>query len=259
MRRTPRLGALAAVGMSLLTACESGLPTDTSPDFRPAAAIVSDDDTVEPQHFKVCKVGTAADFTFTINQGAQTAFSLSSGACASIHQNGGWPPDTVTVTETASSTTQLDSIVVSHYLGGGPILITTAVITGTNTVSGRIEFEEGYVATFYNTPIETPPGGQGCTPGYWKNHRSAWPVSGGLDFDATFGVNLFSPDITLGTAIALGGGGVNKLARHGTAAYLNSLASGVSYAYTTAEVLALIQAGESDALADANEAGCPLN
>lgn len=256
MKRPQYQGALIAVGLAFLAACDTGLPTDTSQAFSPFAAILSSNNTVEPQHFKVCKVGTSADFTFTINQGASTGFSLAAGECLSIHQNGGWPPDTVTVTETAQAGVQLDSIVLGHYLGGGPVLVTSTTLTGTSTASGRIEFEEGYVATFYNRVIETP-GGEGCTPGYWKNHLSNWPVSPNLDFDATFGVSLFSPNITLGTAITLGGGGVNKLARHGTAAYLNSFA--VNSPYTTAQVIAYVQAGNADVLAAANELGCPLN
>jgi thrombospondin type 3 repeat protein len=106
------------------------------------------------------------------------------------------------------------------------------------------------------------PSGEGCTPGYWKNHLSSWAATGyspSADFDATFGVNLFSPNITLRTAINLGGGGVNKLARHGTAALLSAAHPGVNYPYTVAQVIAAVQAGDSDTLAAFNELGCSLN
>lgn len=107
-----------------------------------------------------------------------------------------------------------------------------------------------------------PTGGEGCTPGYWKNHLDEWAPTGyspSDDFDTTFGVDLFNPDITLGQAINANGGGVNKLARHGTAALLSAAHPSVNYPFTVAEVIALVQAGDADALAAANQLGCPLD
>lgn len=123
----------------------------------------------------------------------------------------------------------------------------------------------------------TPPAGddQGCTPGYWRNHADRWVgVAPTDDFDTTFGVDLFDPDVTLGWAIWASGGGNNAFARHATAALLNAyaeeLGSGgqfVNYPYTVAEVIQMVQ----DAVADetieatkdlfeaANELGCPLS
>lgn len=102
-------------------------------------------------------------------------------------------------------------------------------------------------------------GDEGCTPGYWKNHLESWesfyPAD---DFDTTFGVDLFDPDITLQEALKAKGGGANRLARHGTAALLSAAHSGVGYPYTVDEVIALVQAGDADALVSANELGCPL-
>lgn len=119
---------------------------------------------------------------------------------------------------------------------------------------------EGHFVCVTPTPTPPPPG-QGCTPGFWKNHLALWPApyTPGTDFDTTFGTNYFTPDITLRTALNLGGGGVNKLARHGTAALLNA-ASGINYPYTVAQVIALVQGGvgNADTLAAANELGCPL-
>jgi len=109
--------------------------------------------------------------------------------------------------------------------------------------------------------VTCPPPGEGCTPGFWKNHTELWAALGYNttdDFDTTFGVNFFSPDISLETAINLGGGGNNRLARHGVAALL-SAASGINYPFTVAEVIALVQAGDANSLAAANELGCPLD
>lgn len=104
-------------------------------------------------------------------------------------------------------------------------------------------------------------GGEGCTPGYWKNHLEDWALTGyspADDFDTTFGVGLFNPDITLGQAVRARGGGVNKLARHGTAALLSAAHPDVDYPYTVAEVIALVQSGDVDPLVFANELGCDV-
>lgn len=156
----PGLWALLGLGLVTMGACDGAAPTDPAQSLSPLAAIVSSDDTVEPSEFKVCKVGSDASFTFSVNGGPDTGFDLADGACSSIHQYAGWPPDQVSVTETAQSGFQLDSIVLTHFLGGGPITVTTSTLTGTNTAAGQIEFEEGYVATFYNTPVPTPATGR---------------------------------------------------------------------------------------------------
>lgn len=112
------------------------------------------------------------------------------------------------------------------------------------------------------TPTPTPLVRQGCTPGFWKNHLSAWGPTGfspSDDFDTTFGVDLFDPDITLEQALNLGGGGVGKLARHGTAALLSALHPDVAYPLTVAQVIAAVQAGDVDLLVAFNELGCPIN
>ncbi len=104
-------------------------------------------------------------------------------------------------------------------------------------------------------------GGEGCTPGYWKQsqHFGNWEgYTQNQDFDSVFGVNLFNPSITLLQALQRRGGGVNRLARHGAAALLSASSSGVFYPYTVAEVIAMVQAGDADSLEDANELGCPL-
>jgi hypothetical protein len=105
----------------------------------------------------------------------------------------------------------------------------------------------------------------GCTPGYWRNYRKHYdewlltPYRWDDDFDTVFGTNLFDPDKTLGQAIGLGGGGIKKLARHGTAALLSAAHPGVDYPLTVDQVIAAVRAGDADTLAAANELGCPLN
>jgi hypothetical protein len=123
--------------------------------------------------------------------------------------------------------------------------------------------------------IPTGGDGEGCTPGYWRNHADRWVgVAPTADFDSIFGVDLFSPDVTLGWAIWASGGGNNAFARHATAALLNAHAKAlgsngqfVDYAYTVAEVIEMVQDAVADGtieatkdlFAAANEAGCPLS
>ena len=48
--------------------------------------------------------------------------------------------------------------------------------------------------------------GEGCTPGYWKNHPQSWhpEIPESLIFDTVFGTNVF-PGLTLGQVIGLCG------------------------------------------------------
>jgi hypothetical protein len=108
---------------------------------------------------------------------------------------------------------------------------------------------------------------EACTPGYWKNlaqHADAWAAAGldaEADFDATFGVNYFSPDITLYDAVWANGGGLAKVARFGTAALLSALHPDVHFALSPGEVIALVQARDGDALGNLfpDDATCPID
>lgn len=137
-------------------------------------------------------------------------------------------------------------------------------ICGPYTIFGEVWIPGVTSATFYTEgvcPCEPPPPpGGGCTPGYWRNHLEDWGLTGltpGDDFDTTFGVDLFTPDITLGQAIWLGGGASKKLARHGTAALLSALHPDVNYPLTPDEVIAAVQAGDAETLANFNDLGMP--
>lgn len=120
-------------------------------------------------------------------------------------------------------------------------------------------------------------GGEGCTPGYWKQkqHFDSWVTPpyyptilddlGPSYFDEIFGVG---PDVTLLEALKTGGGGENALGRHAVAALLNAAAnSGVDYLYTTDGVIQMVKdaydSGEFEWTKDLfeyeNELGCPLN
>ena len=104
---------------------------------------------------------------------------------------------------------------------------------------------------------------EGCTAGFWRNHVDTWPATGFSpmdDFDTTFGVDMFAPDITLEDALFLPGGGNNYLARQGTAALLNAAHPDISYPLTTAEIIAFVQGGgDANILDSHNNLGCPLD
>ena len=124
-----------------------------------------------------------------------------------------------------------------------------------------------------NTPMPTattPAGGEGCTPGYWKqrHHFDSWVGYAPADlFDAVFGVtSSFGADHTLLDAVSAGGGGERAMGRHAVAALLN--ASGeVSYAYSVSDVISMVQQAYAGGSFEAtknlfeaqNEKGCPLN
>ncbi len=95
---------------------------------------------------------------------------------------------------------------------------------------------------------------QGCSPGFWKQdfHFGDWPSSPlpTDHFSAVFGRNITVsqpgqlPDVTdptLDEALHANSGGVNRVARIGTAAYLSALHPDVAYPYTPAEVITAIQ------------------
>ena len=123
---------------------------------------------------------------------------------------------------------------------------------------------------FYPEP--PPVGGEGCTPGYWRqaHHYGNWIDFDPSDtFESVFGVVVVSSDLTLGEAVRLRGGKIYALSRHAVAAILNAASPDVDYDLAVAEVIdlvnAAITAGDKkgitrlkNMLVDLNEQGCPL-
>jgi hypothetical protein len=114
-------------------------------------------------------------------------------------------------------------------------------------------------------------GGEGCTPGYWKqeHHFDSWtaPFTPAMLFSDVF-ENAF-PGMTLLQVLQQGGGGLTALGRHTVAALLNGASSGVSYDESVASVIDLFNQvfpGSNSAYTslknnfeNLNEQGCPLN
>lgn len=113
---------------------------------------------------------------------------------------------------------------------------------------------------------EDPRDPQGCTPGYWRqpHHYDSW--EGHLPSDLYSSVFGVGPDTALGQTIKARGGGVNAFLLASTAALLNAAHSELAYAYTSAELSAIVTAAfesgdfsMAETLDDANNAGCTLN
>ena len=88
-------------------------------------------------------------------------------------------------------------------------------------------------------------GGQGCTPGFWKQsqHLAAWV---GYSPDDNYSdvmdiVALGGPDISLIDALSAGGGGANAMGRHAVAALLNGATPYVNYVYDDVLVKEMVQ------------------
>lgn len=110
---------------------------------------------------------------------------------------------------------------------------------------------------------------EGCTSTFWKtsNNYDEWVgyTTSNL-FDTVFGINA-PGSYTLLQALNLSGSGEPRLKRHAVAALLNSTHPNINYAYTTAEVITMVQGayanGNYTAVADLfsaqNNLTCPLD
>jgi hypothetical protein len=260
-------------GLLSLPSSASAVASDSAISTRAVGDITNS--APELGKLKVCKIGPNA--TFDVSGGSAEVSILAnaavaSGTCVVVAQDSNAPGVSpasagaqVTVTENPAA--NLASISMQRNDAG-------AISDGTFANGGSLFLNDfhGFTITFTNDEPEPPPpptGTEGCTPGFWKNKPAAWTTyAPGDDFDTTFGVNFFNPDITLGTAVNLGGGGVSALARHAVAAILNVANPDVDYSLTLAQVLDIVQ-GDGDyaglsvearknLLVTANELGCPL-
>jgi hypothetical protein len=119
------------------------------------------------------------------------------------------------------------------------------------------------------TPTLSPPqGGEGCTPGYWKQsqHFQYWMgYSPNQSFITAFGENAF-PGKSLMNVLNSNGGGLKALGRHAVAALLNASNPNINYAFTKTEVIDAFRdvypgtANEyedlKDTFEDENQRGC---
>jgi hypothetical protein len=228
---------------------------------------------------EICKEGTNGTFTLAvtpINGGVTSTvgspLDVAAGQCRVVAVNSGTDGagGSVVVTETSPGLVSASALRID-IVNGNPVQSGPNPFANGSAV--LINAAHGQTVTFVNEEPPPPTGNQGCTPGYWKQsqHFGSWTTyTQNADFDATFAVDFFNPNITLLEALGRNGGGVNALARHGGAALLNSASAGVDYAYTTAQVIDVVQGdgaysglsieARKNLLAAANEGagGCPL-
>lgn len=155
--------------------------------------------------------------------------------------------------------------------GNGEVV---TVLTTDHTFTGSAQFENQGSGGIDDIEIckdfPPPPGGDGCTPGYWKvrPHLDSWPPTGfspNQQFSSVF-ENAF-PGMTLREVLSQGGGGLKALGRHTVAALLNAAHPDVAYDLTTVMVInqfnAVFPGGDYEAQKDFfegfNEQGCPIN
>ena len=126
--------------------------------------------------FELCKIGTAAAFSVTIDGGAPSTLTLADGQCAVLADtlSLGTGSHSIAVTEASDPAIALDSIIAESVSVPFPTPAHSAPITGTSTFSAIIDNQQGWLALFYNRVAAL-----GCTfvQGYWKNHPEAWPAA----------------------------------------------------------------------------------
>ncbi len=279
LRAASRWAAAATVA-AVVAACSDITPSGPNgPHFNAVE--------LPPQIIKVCKQGPAGVYNFRAisgenfgtfligtpvtspdGNGSMIDFQVAAGQCVDVYKNG-LTLEAFTVSEEGPmpAGVELDFITYQQMAfletPDGPLM----TLTGTNTLHFE-PFPKPWTITFYNKKNEQP-GLEGCTPGFWKNSPGSWPATGYAvtdNFDAIFGVNAFTPDITLMQAINLKGGGVNALARHAVAGLLGAGHPDVDYTLSTAQIIAGVQAalaggdieGTKDLFDRYNNQGCPL-
>lgn len=193
---------------------------------------------------KVCAdattLGGQITFSGTVsNCGAETLNSVTV-----VDDNGtpGTPGDDVTVLGPIS----LAPGASQPYSGAYTPAASPSTDTVTASGTGAITVKKTASATC-EVPSPPPAGGEGCTPGFWKQtqHFDSWtapftPFTPGTLFAAVF-ENAF-PGKTLLQVLGQGGGGLRALGRHTVAALLNAQSPDVKYDLTTQQVIDMFNA-----------------
>jgi len=272
-------GAPAVPKSVTIRTTSSNATTATAPAV-PGSPVLAE---IAPEAVTVCKYGTDASFDYTWTDKADRGntggdrFSLLDGDCVVVLEADEDGAD-VTVTEDLSALPnggQLDRVVVSVRTDDAFSSTTSSDPVAQGMPRGG-QPTVGVLMEFFNSIV--PGGGEGCTPGYWKQsqHFDSWTNHLPDDpFD-----NVFDPDdqdlrrpergstadITLLQALGLRGGGVNELIRHTVAALLNAASGDVSYDLNESDVTSRYTAaiggdveGQKEEFAAFNEQGCPLN
>jgi len=232
----------------------------------------------EPGFVLMKKFGPLSSYTFalSISQGAFSNGNPVTLAASEWTQIWGAtnplaPNATLEVTETIPSNSKVDSVWITPLtrladgtLGELPNF--KQVIIGTNQFEvPDLGWNRGSYVTVWNSEGR---GGEGCTPGYWKqkHHFDSWanylPTQ---SFGSVF-ANAF-PGMTLVKVAAQGGGHLKALGRHTVAALLNAASPNVDFPLSAAQVISKFNAAYASGSYEAtknefaglNERNCYLN
>ena len=230
------------------------------------------------EHLEVCKYGSTADVTVDMQQAignSQVTYSFADGECRVLGNFDGTiglgPADIQASESNIPAGYQFDSLRVTVIGRNGASGSVTVGTTNSYSIVGANN-DIGILLQFYNSQIPTTGGGEGCTPGYWKQsqHFDSWVgYTQGQLFSSVF-EDAFPGKTLLQVLSGNGNTAGEALGRHAVAALLNaSSGSGVSYDMTTAEVIAAFNAAwpgsknqlnaAKDVFSGFNEQGCPLN
>jgi hypothetical protein len=238
------------------------------------------------EEIEVCKHGSSASIKvdMTQNIGPSTVTHVfADGDCEVLGQFDGNHPADISANELVANLPpgiQFDHLTytVIHGTLGGPTTTDAPVTSNTNSFTANgADNHIGFLVEFFNTEV---PGGQGCTPGYWKvsQHWDSWvgfTTSQTLEsvFDVPDGLGY--DNVTLVAALSFQGGpgvsgGAQILLRAGVAALLNASNPNVNYPLTTQQVIDAVNAALASndrateltlasSLDADNNLGCPLN
>jgi len=239
------------------------LDDDLDPDLDlDIILIILEDETILPDGVEPDDCAAGGTFAFDFSGVSATGVQVAS---LDIKDTGDTETGGVTIRAFDATNSQIGGDIVGPSLANGEeatvavdrsgVVRLDVVLTG----SGGVD----------NLVFTPPMGNEGCTPGFFRNNLTSWPggAEPGDDFDTTLMVDWFDPDISLLDALVLKGGGLNALARHTAAAYLNAL--GGFYPLATGEVKDLAGAVDindpaavealKDLFEGMNELGCPLD
>jgi hypothetical protein len=113
----------------------------------------------------------------------------------------------------------------------------------TNSCGDEATCSASFTVPACDIPVET---GEGCTPGYWKNHSKAWGcgyTTKSKFFDVFTVVTNYRglpQKTTMLDALNQNGGAYSALARQAVGALLNACHNGVGYPYTAEEIKAAV-------------------
>ena len=252
IRATSLVSSLALA--ALVAACgEGGISSPTLDGS--SLAFDGSDDAFDGNHVTVCTDAGSPAGTYSFTHSASTTdgtfavsspFSVGAAVCVDVWKDDGAagtsdPTTDVTITESSlPAGVQLDDITFSAGTESSGFITTSKNVAGSSATVTVNQFHGG-VITFVHSLIPVT-GDEGCTPGYWRqdHHFDSWPVPTNTLFNDVFTSSTLSGSLTLAEAVALRGGKLNALARAAAAAYLNAVSPDVDYAFTTAEVVSMV-------------------